>query len=156
MNNLSIPCEDHLGHKYASISKMCKKWGVERTTYAERIKSGMSIKEALTTEATYVNNAKKCEDHLGNKYETLKDMCATYGISTSMYRSRINRGMSVRDALTKEKADRSIKSVDYKGNEFSSLKKMCESYKVSVGTYEYRIMHGKNEAEALTNLSSRA
>ena len=67
MNNISIACEDHLGRKYASISKMCKAWGVDRSTYAERIKSGMGIKEALTTEATYVNNAKKCEDHLGNK-----------------------------------------------------------------------------------------
>ena len=156
MNNLSIPCEDHLGHKYASISKMCKKWGVERSTYAERIKSGMSIKEALTTEATYVHNAKKCEDHLGNKYETLKEMCETYGVSTSMYRSRINKGMSVEEALTKERIDRSMKTVDYVGNGFNSIRKMHKSYDIPVCTYEYRIKHGKNEAEALTNLSSRA
>lgn len=42
----------------------------------------------------------KITDHLGNTYETLKDMCAEYGVSVNCYTKRMQRGVSKRDALT--------------------------------------------------------
>ena len=40
------------------------------------------------------------EDHLGNTFRTIKEMCAHWGISQSAYAARLERGMSMKRALT--------------------------------------------------------
>lgn len=44
----AIKIKDHLGKEFKSKRAMCKHWGVSESTFASRIKSGMSIEEALT------------------------------------------------------------------------------------------------------------
>ena len=79
-------------------------------------------------------------DHLGNKYSSLKDMCAFYGISVSTYKARIKRGWSVQDALEKPLTKYSCR--DYLGNEFASKKAMCDAYNIDYRVFQARI---KNE-----------
>ena len=42
---------------------------------------------------------KKCVDHLGVSYKSVKAMCDHYGLSTCVYRYRMNQGMSVKEVL---------------------------------------------------------
>jgi len=39
---------DHLGKEYKSVYKMCKHYGIKRSAYDGRLKSGMSLEDALT------------------------------------------------------------------------------------------------------------
>ncbi len=41
--------QDHLGTQYPSISAMCKTWNINRKVFLNRIKSGWSTEDALTT-----------------------------------------------------------------------------------------------------------
>ncbi len=40
------------------------------------------------------------EDHLGNTFRTIKEMCAHWGVSQSTYAARLEKGMSMKKALT--------------------------------------------------------
>ena len=39
-------------------------------------------------------------DHLGNTYKSIEDMCKQYGVKTSVYVERIEKGLSIKVALT--------------------------------------------------------
>lgn len=43
---------------------------------------------------------KPCEDHLGNKFRTIKDMCIYHGIPPETYQSRKKRGWELERILT--------------------------------------------------------
>lgn len=42
-------CSDHLGHEYASISAMCRAYGIPHDTFRYRVGSGWDLKKALET-----------------------------------------------------------------------------------------------------------
>lgn len=42
-------CTDHTGRRFESVPAMCRAWNVSPGTYHVRIKKGMSLEEALTT-----------------------------------------------------------------------------------------------------------
>lgn len=99
---------DHLGNKYSSLKSMCQKYGVTVKVYTNRIKKGMSIKNALTvpmepkTELPYRNKYSvdgKYVDHLNNKYDSIKQLCRYYNINPEAYKRRINSGWDLKYAL---------------------------------------------------------
>lgn len=96
--------KDHLGNEYSSLQEMTSKYPCKTSsTYRSRLSSGMSVEEALMTPIaprTY-KSSRSCVDHLGNKFDTLKSMCEFYNIESNTYKSRIKKGMSVKEALTK-------------------------------------------------------
>lgn len=47
-------------------------------------------------------NKKVVHDHLGNTYGSIKDLCKAYNISYDKFKDRIDRGWSLKDALTKD------------------------------------------------------
>ena len=50
MTNSRIPAvKDHKGNKYLSLTEMCAAYGIQKETYINRIISGMSQEDALTT-----------------------------------------------------------------------------------------------------------
>ena len=59
---------------------------------------GMNIEKALTAPI----NANTCVDHLGNTFQSERKMCQFYNVNIATYRTRINNGLSVKDALTLE------------------------------------------------------
>ena len=93
---------DHLGNEYSSVFRMCQHYGVDRQTYKIRINKGWTMEKALTA-APYTGPRihKRVTDHLGNEYDTTLEMCRTYGIRTGTFSSRLKRGWSLEDALTK-------------------------------------------------------
>lgn len=55
------------------------------------------MEDTLTTP---IPKAKSVKDHLNNEYASFKQMCDTYGLQTSVVRSRLYLGHSLEDALT--------------------------------------------------------
>ena len=46
-----------------------------------------------------MNTKKPCSDHLGNKFDSITDMCKYWNISISTFTSRVNSGWSLKNAL---------------------------------------------------------
>lgn len=93
--------KDSAGVVYKNKSELCREYGIKRSTYDARINAGWTLGEALGKNTrSIIGCGKKCRDHLNNKYESLSEMCSHYGISLTLYSTRIRRGWTVEDALT--------------------------------------------------------
>ena len=136
---------DHTGQEFDSKTAMCKKWGIPVKRFTDRIEKGMSLEEALTAP---IKSLKQCKDHLGNKYDSLTDMAAHYGLSLS---SLINRRkiMSLEEALTRPHGSRGTVT-DHTGRTFRSITDMCKFWHIPLATYTYRINKGWSIEKALT------
>lgn len=88
------------------------------------------------------------EDHLGNKYSSLKDMCKFYGVSRSLYSYRIKQGWSLKDALEKT-SNHSTEVYDHKGKLYKNEAELCRAYGIHRKTYKSRIETGMSQKEAL-------
>lgn len=129
-------CKDHTGRKFASVTAMCKAWGISPDVFDNRKRRGWSLEESLTTPKG--KNLKKpiIKDHLGNTYRSIEEMCNHYGISDSTYSGRINNGYSVEEALTMKTDDIKNRHVkDHLGNEFPSIRAMCKHWNVETSRY---------------------
>ena len=157
---------DHLGNVYKSESSMCKKYGVNRNTYRQRIKNGWTVEEALTNRrvepVVKQNQSKNVEDHLGNKYYSIKEMCAEYGVNSTTFNTRIKAGYTLEEALTgiDKETSKGIKQgncnacKDHLGNEFDSETQMCRYYNINYGTFKSRTENlGWSIKDALTKPS---
>ena len=94
------PCKDHKGVEYRTKKEMCKRYGINYETYLTRIKSGMSVEEALTADLISNPSSIICSDHLGNVYNSQKEMCKVYKIRVNTFKNRIDRGWSLEESLT--------------------------------------------------------
>ena len=161
-----IICRDYLGNKYDNQRKMCEAYGISEKVFYARKKYGWTLEQILTvpihtvyhknTSIDYINkSAKECEDHLGNKYKSITQMCNFYNISYFMYTKRIKDGWDKEKALTtpfipKGKTFIGKKCKDHLGNEYINQEEMCKAYGIKKTTYRNRIKKGKTIEEALT------
>lgn len=94
------PVKDHTGQEFRSQSAMCRAWNVTLRLYCERRKRGMSLEDALTAPVRASGGRKACADHTGREFPSQKAMCEAWGVRTDAYRHRLERGMTVEEALT--------------------------------------------------------
>lgn len=102
------PCKkhtDHLGKEFESLTDMLEFWGINETTYRNRIKSGMSLKECLETSN---RNMKESVDHLGNKFDSVDAMCLYWNVPKTIYYARISKGKTLCETLTTIKPNTKI------------------------------------------------
>ena len=140
-----IKCKDHLGNEYNSVKEMCQHWGISQANYLYRIKSGLSVNEALTNR---VRSRGVVEDHLGNRFNSVEDMCEHWGVPFTTYNARIKLGWSKNRALTTSVQKWGVK--DHTGKEFENASAMCRHWGIEVSTYRIRISRGASVEEALT------
>ena len=92
---------DHRGNEYGSLKEMAKAYGVSYSTFKQRRKRGWTLKETLTKPMMpSLGMRKQVRDHLGNEYESQKEMLEAYGVKYITYHNRLKIGMSVEEALT--------------------------------------------------------
>ena len=138
-------CIDHMGNTFSSINKMCKYYNINKSTFSTRIKSGMSLKDALTQKiALPTEKGTECFDHKGNRYESYAEMAKAYHIPASVLRDRLNRGLSVEDALRKREV------VDHTGKKYRSETQMCQEYGIAITTFKHRQKMGMSLKDSLT------
>ena len=92
-------CKDHLGNSYENIESMCKAWNVSYATYKFREDKGYDIKTCLTGIGLHKQHKIRCVDHLGNVYESEKELCNAYGISRDTYRRKSRDGKGLLEIL---------------------------------------------------------
>lgn len=156
INGANHTTTDHLGNEYSSITEMCASYPVKTASlYYARINKGMNIKEALTTPTRATNKGKRkvSVDHLGNTFNSQKEMCEHYGISDGMFEKRIERGWPLEKALTTPSYGTSWKSVkDKDGNEYRNIHEACSTLGVTRGVLNRRI----DENSEIKNWSTKA
>ena len=136
---------DHLGNGFPNMESMAKHWGINRTTYRQRITHGWSVEEALTGIKTPKNTV---FDHLGNGFPDVTSMCKYWNITKHAFDQRLRRGWTLENALTKSIHTTECK--DHLGNNFSSVPNMCDYYKISSGVFYHRLNEGWSLEKALT------
>lgn len=147
------PSKDHLGKTYLSISAMCRHYNISVQAYKNRLKKGFSLQDALEKPNNKLLPKSERTDHLGNIYESVKAMSNHYGIPLDTYKGRINRGWSIKKALTKELDTTKTtgkETLDHLGNKFNTLKDMCNHYNVTVSAYLCRMRNDWSLKDALT------
>lgn len=155
----SKACVDFMGKEFSSIKLMCQYYGINQRSFCSRIKSGMSLKQALLTPIGERGdgNVKLCRDHLGNEFDSIGKMCEHYGINQSSFCSRIRSGMSLEQALLKPTALCNAKPCkDHLGNEFDSIGNMLKFWGVNRNSYYAAIKRGKTLEEILAGSPKQA
>lgn len=131
---------DHLGNKFKTDIDMCKHWNVPYKTFKSRIYRGSSLKRALT-DPVGQRNSKFVTDHLGNKFNSIKEMCKHWGIPYNNLEIRLKQGWSLKDALEKplKFSEGNTPVEDHLGNKFNSYQEMCNHWGISYPIFKYRI-----------------
>lgn len=101
-------CYDHLGNEYRSERAMCAAHKIDSCTYRDRIKSGMTVEQALTRKTRNCPNLEKlikqengCYfDHLKNPFCSIRNMCKCWHVVPDTFYNRINNGFSLKYTLT--------------------------------------------------------
>lgn len=134
-----ISCEDHLGNGFRSVNAMCAYYGIPPSRYRNRISSGWTQEDALTTPVEDISSkqASLCEDGMhddgtGRRFDTIKEMCDFHKVSRATYKARIRNGMSVADALGQVDP---FACMDPYGQKFDTVRDMCDYY--GSKDYEY-------------------
>ena len=99
---LKLPTVDHQGRTFESFEQLAKHYAMCPKTLKNRLKSEMSLEEALTTPVRRGQHV-VCKDHLGTMYWTFKDMCKRWGAKYSTFIERVNRGLSIEECLKKDR-----------------------------------------------------
>lgn len=134
------------GVKYNSIVDACSEYGVDAYLFRNRIANGWSIEEAL--EIVERRKSKKgsieIEDIKG--YSSLAELCRDFNISYSLVRQRLQRGLSLDDAISGKSIS---KNIVVNGVSYKSLNDACESLNIPYYTVCMRISNGWGIEEAL-------
>ncbi len=95
--------KDHKGIKYNSMQDMCTAYNKSIDQVRYRLKHNWSLEAALESpvDKTRITKKTSCEDHLGIKYTSKSEMCASYGISKALFEYRLSKNWTLEDALTK-------------------------------------------------------
>lgn len=136
----SKKCKDHLGREFNSIKEMYTYWGLTDSEYEGRKAMGLPLEVILTGKGIRKQKPKKCKDHLGNVFNTIKEMCAYWGVNYSTFMNRIDRGYTLEDALTGFNLKiNSRKVTDPIGIVHRSTLAMCKFWEVSDEYYALRV-----------------
>lgn len=148
---------DHLGNTFENFNSMCEYWGKKPQTVTSRLGRGYNLETALTKVVSRKNCGVQIEvtDHLGQTFSSFRKMCKHYGKESGLVRNRLNRGISLEDALTTEpyKVSRVCKKVftDHLGNEYSSIREAADAHGINKSTLYRRIEQGWSKEEAFTS-----
>lgn len=155
MNPASQVSTDHLGNEFPSLISMLQHYGISPMCYRHRKRKKWPLEKILTTPMSDYRNvmAEECEDHLGNKFKSIKDMCDYWHINrTTFFRRRNTPGWDLEKALTAplQQARSYMRTVtDPDGEVHRNIDAMCAKYGISKTQYLTNIRNNLPMAEAL-------
>lgn len=88
---------------------------------------------------------KKVVDHLGDEFETIKDLAKFHGKTTNSIYQKLQRGYTIKEALTGR-----FKAKDHLGNSYKNLTQMAKAYGLPIYLLSKRLDAGYTIEEALT------
>ena len=138
---------DHLGNSYKSMALMAEAYKIDFSTLRTRLKSGLSLEEALTESVSHTSN-RTVEDHKGNRYSNISEMCRHWKISRCSYDQRRRKGWTLERILTTPMA-RPCAVKDHTGREHKSFRAMCKAWGMNHRTVKDRLRKGESLMDAL-------
>lgn len=152
------PVKDHNGIEYESFSAMCTAHNLPNNTVRNRLDRGWSLKDALTISnkpsGRKLIHDKEWSDHLGNKYNSVREMCDNYGISEKVFWSRKRLlKWPLEKILTTPVSNipsTAIEITDHLGNKFKSISDLCRYHNIGLSTFRERRKLGWSVEKALT------
>ena len=75
-------------------------------------------------------------DHLGKTYKSFSAMCRAWGIERVTVEKRLERGLSIAEALTRKQWSREHV---INGHTYSNVDEICKAYGIARSNMEYRI-----------------
>lgn len=141
------------GKTYNNYAELSKDYDLPVNCIYKGLSRGLSIEEVVTN---YKPRNKGVKDHLGNSFDSIRDMCRFWKTTESVYHQRMVAGMSVKNALTlplKKGGNRYNRVyTDFKGNTFTTMQSMCDFHGVNISTLHRHMKNGKTLEEALKYL----
>lgn len=142
------------GKKYNNYAELAKDYNLPKNYIYKGLSRGLSLDEIVNN---YKPRNKKVKDHLGNSFNSIRDMCRFWNTTEHVYTSRVSNGMSVKDALTKPirrggGIRKELKYTDFNGNSFTTKEAMCRANGVNVSSLCRRMKNGETQEEALKYL----
>lgn len=104
--NIRVPEEsrtDHEGRVWDRIDEMCEYWGVTTSMFYERRNKHWPMEQCLLGKGSEhrVISVEDRTDPFGHTFESISDMCKTYGISQACYYNRTQKfGFNKVEALS--------------------------------------------------------
>lgn len=88
------------GVDYESVTAMCKDYNVSPIEYYKRLKRGWTMEQALEVAPRSTKVISKIKPTVfGRQFQTVKEACDYYGVSTVTYRGRRRKGYSEEESL---------------------------------------------------------
>ena len=138
-------CVDHKGVKYKTLRAMCSHWGINLSTFHNKLKKGIPLADILEPNPTPVT------DHLGHSFPHIYSMCRHWGVTYSDFYRRRSQGWPLKCPL--QNRANAHKCTDHTGQGFPSVPAMCEQYGVNEKTFRSRLATGMTLKQALTGSS---
>lgn len=149
--------KDHLGNEFSSISSMVKHYGISYQAFLSRKSKGMSLEKALTTPLSKYTKSQNIKDHLGNHYNSYKELAEAYDLDEKTLKVRLYRGWSLEDSLlcsthkhSEYSKEVSVSIEDHLGNTYPSYSSMARDYGLSFNALYNRLNSGWSVKDALT------
>ena len=98
-----------------------------------------------------MKNQEKWEDHLGNTYRTLKEMCDNYGVTPDLFCQRRARGKSKKECLTGKGDPIYIKD----GVEYYKNSEICKAFDIHPNTLRTKLAKGYSYDEIINRVTFR-
>ena len=95
--------KDHKGRFFKNNQEMCDYYKIDIVLFRKRIKAGWSLKDALTKpkQKEYIDTRpKKFKLKDGRTFKSHSEVSRTFGIANSTLAQRLNKGMSLDDAVS--------------------------------------------------------
>ena len=149
---------DHLGNVFSTIREMCNYWGINKSCYIDRVSKGWSKEKALTQKSRKqkIKDLGDCTDHLGNTFNSIREMCDYWGITDTTYHFRLKQGYTKEESLTGNYISKALLSnlpeeerTDHLGNVYISISDMCKKYNCDKALFYNRRKLGWSIIEAL-------
>lgn len=90
------------------------------------------------------------KDHLGNSYESVKQMAKAYQLPYKTVHMRLKRGWSIEKTLTSPVQNVNKTCMDHEGRTFKSVKDMVKYYGISEKAFHSRLHNGWSLKDSLT------
>lgn len=137
--------KDHRGILYENLGEMLQAYCAPKEVFNKRQSKLLPMEYCLTGREVPTDG--KVYDHVGRPYDSVEQMCLTYGVSCYIFIKRLESGCSVGEALSissyEEGAgsfidcslDYTVKVTDFAGNVFKNYKEACAFWCLDISSY---------------------
>ena len=87
------------GKTYRSVQLACDRLGITQRSVIRYTQKGLSVEQAIE-QILKSKRRNSCTDHLGNTFDSIKNMALAYWLPPSILYARLNRKWDLKRALT--------------------------------------------------------